>query len=98
VSAIRGWLVSRPLGVLKAVFALDRLSKLLAAADLPGGVRLEVVDAQGRRILTPDSTYLLRPLAHAADIPRQSHPATARVPEPGGGGSVDLVVTVPTAD
>ena len=96
--AIRAPRVARPVGVLKAVFALDRLSKLLAAADLPGGVRLEVVDAQGRRIVTPDSTDLLRPLAQAADIPRQSHPATARVPEPGGGGSADLVVTVPTAD
>src|SRR5437764_229877 len=97
--AIRAPRVARPVGVLKAVFALDRLSKLLAAADLPGGVRLEVVDAQGRRIVTPDSTDLLRPLPQAADIPRQSRPATARVPAPGGpGGSADLVVTVPTAD
>src|SRR5205823_2245909 len=48
---------------------------------------------------TPDSTDLLRPLPQAADIPRQSRPATARVPAPGGpGGSADLVVTVPTAD
>src|SRR5438270_7521850 len=97
--AIRAPRVARPVGVLKAVFALDRLSKLLAAADLPGGVRLEVVDAQGRRIVTPDSTALLRPLPQAADIPRLSRPAMARLPGPGGpGGSADLVVTVPTAD
>jgi len=94
--AIRAPRVGRPVGVLKAVFALDRLSQLLASADLPGGVRLEVVDAQGRRIVTPDSADLLRPLPQAADIPRQSHPATARVSGPGG--SADLVVTVPTAD
>src|SRR2546421_7133331 len=94
--AIRAPRVARPVGVLKAVFALDRLSKLLAAADVPGGVRLEVVDAQGRRIVTPDSTDLLRPLEQAADIPRQSRPATARVTGPGG--SADLVVTGPTAD
>jgi methyl-accepting chemotaxis protein len=94
--AIRAPRVARPVGVLKAVFALDRLSQLLASADLPGGVRLEVVDAQGRRIVTPDSADLLRPLPQAADIPRQSRPATARVSGPGG--SADLVVTVPTAD
>ena len=94
--AIRAPRVARPVGVLKAVFALDRLSQLLAAADLPGGVRLEVVDAQGRRIVTPDSAELLRPLPQAADIPRESRPATARVVGPGG--SADLVVTVPTAN
>ena len=94
--AIRAPRVARPVGVLKAVFALDHLSQLLAAADLPGGVRLEVVDVQGRRIVTPDSAELLRPLPQAADIPRESRPATARVVGPGG--SADLVVTVPTAD
>jgi methyl-accepting chemotaxis protein len=94
--AIRAPRLARPVGVLKAVFPLDRLSRLLAAADLPGGVRLEVVDAQGRRIVTPDSAELLRPLPQAADIPRQSLPATARVVGPGG--SADLVVTVPTAN
>jgi len=94
--AIRAPRVARPVGVFKAVFALDRLSQLLAAADLPGGVRLEVVDAQGRRIVTPDSAELLRPLPQAADIPRESRPATARVVGPGG--SADLVVTVPTAN
>src|SRR6266571_4029871 len=94
--AIRAPRVARPVGVLKAVFALDRLSRLLAAADLPGGVRLEVVDAPGRRIVTPDSAELLRPLPQAADIPRQSRPATARVVGPGG--SADLVITVPTTN
>ena len=94
--AIRAPRLARPVGVLKAVFALDRLSRLLAAADLPGSVQVEVVDAQGRRIVTADSAELLRPLPQAADIPRQSRPATARVFEPGG--SADLVVTVPTAN
>ena len=94
--AIRAPRVARPVGVLKAVFALARLSQLLAAGDLPGGVRLEVVDAQGRRIVTPDSAELLRPLPQAADIPRESRPATARVV--GADGSADLVVTVPTAN
>src|SRR5438477_298733 len=94
--AIRAPRVAHPVGVLKAVFALARLSQLLAAGDLPGGVRLEVVDAQGRRIVTPDSAELLRPLPQAADIPRQSRPATARVVGPGG--SADLVITVPTTN
>src|SRR5438874_6700710 len=94
--AIRAPRVAHPVGVLKAVFALARLSQLLAAGDLPGGVRLEVVDAQGRRIVTPDSAELLRPLPQAADIPRESRPATARVVGPDG--SADLAVTVPTAN
>jgi len=94
--AIRAPRVAHPVGVLKAVFALARLSQLLAAGDLPGGVRLEVVDAQGRRIVTPDSAELLRSLPQAADIPRESRPATARVVGPDG--SADLVVTVPTAN
>src|SRR5437763_10267107 len=48
--AIRAPRVSAPVGVLKAVFALDRLSRLLSAADVGGGVRLQVVDAQGTLI------------------------------------------------
>src|SRR6059058_858853 len=94
--AIRAPRVAHPVGVLKAVCALARLPRLLAAGDLPGGVRLEVVDAQGRRIVTPDSAELLRPLPQAADIPRESRPATARVVGPDG--SADLAVTVPTAN
>lgn len=90
---------TRPVGVLKAVFALDRLSKLLRSADegggtgalATGGARIDVVDAQGRLIVTPQASDLLRPLPEAAEIPRQSHPATVLVRD-------QLVVTVPTAD
>ncbi len=90
--AIRATGGTRPVGVLKAVFALDRLSKLLNAADVSGdGARIDVVDAQGRLIVTPQTGDLLRPLPEAADIPRQSRPATAPVRD-------QLVVTVPTAD
>ncbi len=74
--AIRAPRVAHPVGVLKAVFALARLSQLLAAGDLPGGVRLEVVDAQGRRIVTPDSAELLRPLPQAE--PERAAYAVAR--------------------
>src|SRR5437879_11407783 len=60
--AIRAPRVGRPVGVLKAVFALDRLSQLLASADLPGGVRLEDIDAHGRRVAPPDAPEPLRRL------------------------------------
>ena len=49
--AIRAPRVTAAVGVLKAVFALDRLSKLLTATDVGGGARLQVVDAQGRLLI-----------------------------------------------
>jgi methyl-accepting chemotaxis protein len=89
--AIRAATGTRPVGVLKAVFPLDRLSKLLSAGEVGGGARIDVVDAQGRLIVTPQAGDLLRPLPEAADIPRQSRPATALVRD-------QLVVTAPTAN
>src|SRR5438128_903228 len=49
--AIRAPRVAAPVGVLKAVFALDRLANLLTAADVGGGVRVQGVDAQGTLIV-----------------------------------------------
>src|SRR6266540_636415 len=88
-----------PVGVLKAVFGLDRLSNLLTAADLSGGARLQVVDAQGTLIMGggggvggPNQTNLLRPIPDAAAVPRLERADTATVPGPAG---EELVVTVP---
>src|SRR5881396_1223856 len=69
--AIRAPRVAAPVGVLKAVFALDRLANLLTAADVGGGVRLQVVDAQGTLIVGgggggPNPSDLLRPIPEAA--------------------------------
>ena len=97
--AIRAPRLSAPVGVLKAVFPLDRLSQLLTAADAGAGVRLQVVDAQGMLIVgggggggKPNQADLLHPIPDAAAVPRRERPDTATVPGPSG---EDLVVTVP---
>src|SRR6266540_4275969 len=97
--AIQAPRVAAPVGVLKAVFGLDRLSNLLTAADLSGGARLQVVDAQGTLIMGggggvggPNQTNLLRPIPDAAAVPRLERADTATVPGPAG---EELVVTVP---
>ena len=98
--AIRAPRVAAPVGVLKAVFALDRLANLLTAADVGGGVRVQVVDAQGTLIVGggggggggPNQSDLLRPIPDAAAVPRRERADTATVPGPTG---EELVVTVP---
>src|SRR3989475_100012 len=82
-------------GVLKAVSALDRLSRLLTPADVGDRVRLQVVDAQGVLIVGgggPDQADLLHPIPDAAAVPRRERPDTATV---SGAAGEELVVTVP---
>ena len=101
--AIRAPRVAAPVGVLKTVFALDRLSRLLTAADGGDGVRLQVVDAQGMLIVRggggedgggrgSNQADLLRPIPDAAAVPRLERAVTATVP---GAAGEELVVTVP---
>ncbi|PYO97015.1 MAG: hypothetical protein DMD60_08405 [Gemmatimonadetes bacterium] len=96
--AIRAPRGTAAVGVLKTVFALDRLSRLLTAADVGGGARLQVVDAQGTLLVAgagagpPNQTDLLRPIPDAALVPRLERVDTATVP---GAAGEDLVVTVP---
>ncbi len=93
--AIRAPRLTTPVGVLKTVFALDRLSRLLTATDVGGGARLQVVDAEGTLLVGgggPNPTDLLRPIPDAALVPRLAHADTATVPGPTG---EELVVTVP---
>lgn len=91
--AIRAPRVARPVGVLKAVFALDRLTQVLGTAELTGAAHVQVVDSAGILIVAPDQAGLLHPLADAALVPRLDRPATAVVHGPAGD---ELVVTVPT--
>ncbi len=67
--AIHAPRLERPVGVLKAVFGLDRLTKLLVTDDLGGGAYLEVVDHRGVVLMSPDATLLLQPLPDKARIP-----------------------------
>ena len=90
--AIRAPRVSRPVGVLKTVFALDRLSRTLAAADLGGNARLQVVDDHGHLVVSPDPGELLQPVLDADQIPRRERPATAHIR---GIGGEEVVITVP---
>ncbi|HXI65615.1 MAG TPA: methyl-accepting chemotaxis protein [Gemmatimonadales bacterium] len=91
--AIRAPRVARPVGVLKAVFALDRLSQLLGTAELTGAAHVQVVDSAGIQIVGADKAGVLHPLADAALVPRLDRPATVVAHGPAGD---ELVVTVPT--
>jgi methyl-accepting chemotaxis protein len=91
--AIHAPRIERPVGVLKAVFGLDRLAKLLLTETEAGGAYLEIVDSRGMVLLSPDASLLLQPLPDKARIPLGSGPASATIETPRGD---ELVVTTPT--
>ncbi len=91
--AIRAPGFARPVGVLKAVFALDRLTKLLGSDELAGGAYLEVVDNRGRVLVSRDPALLLEPLPDKDRIPLAAAAASARIETTGRGE--ELVITVP---
>ena len=101
--AIRSARTSAPVGVLKTLFALERLSTLLAGADQEGGggggggERLQVLDAQGRLIVdaSADRTELLRSVSEGEPGPKGARPDSTTMPEE---ASEDLVVRVPAND
>ncbi|HXF96629.1 MAG TPA: methyl-accepting chemotaxis protein [Gemmatimonadales bacterium] len=82
-----------PIGVLKAVFALNRLGELLRAAELAGGAYLQVVDRRGIQLVAADPSGVLRPLPDREAVPLGPEPASAVIPSPAG---PELVVTAPT--
>jgi methyl-accepting chemotaxis protein len=92
--AIRAPRSDRPLGVLKAVFALDRLAKLLGADALVGGggAYLEVVDARGLVLVSRDPSLLLRQLPDKERISLTGDIFSTRIEASRG---EELVVTVP---
>ena len=82
----------RPVGVLKAVTALDDLASLLAVTDLGDGAYLQVVDSAGRLLVTADPTRLLQAVAGAEQVPRGDAATTLTLDGPGG---AELVASVP---
>ena len=60
----------RRIGVLSAIFDLQRLARLVAASDAHTGAAVEVVDVQGRLIIGQDSSHVLMVLPVADRIPR----------------------------
>src|SRR5881409_1837888 len=91
--AIHAPRATRPLGVLKSVFALDHLAQLLSAAEVGGGAILQVVDAEGRVIVSASPGDVLHTLADAPALPRTQLPAQTTLRT---GTAEELVVTVPT--
>ncbi|MEX2155607.1 MAG: methyl-accepting chemotaxis protein [Gemmatimonadales bacterium] len=92
--AIRAPRVERPLGVLKAVFALDRLTALLGQQELAGSAYLEVIDVHGDVLVSRDATLLLQPLPDKDRIPLGPEAAAAHIQT--SRGDDELVVSVPT--
>ena len=92
--AIRTSPSQRPAGVLKAVFALDRLSALLRTEDLEGGAYLQVVDNRGTIIVTKDPTLLLQTLPDKDRIPLGAQARTAHISTVLG--QDELVASVPS--
>jgi len=92
--AVRAPGSARPVGVLKAVFALDKLAKLLGSEELTGGAYIEVVDNGGRVLVSRDPTLLLQPLPDKSGIPLEAGAASVRIATAQRGE--ELVVTVPT--
>jgi methyl-accepting chemotaxis protein len=78
----------RRLGVLKTVFALDRLAGSLGAGELGGGAQLQVVDTAGLLVVSPDPTQLLQTLGGGTAIPRGDGPRTTIL-------GPELIVTAP---
>jgi len=85
--------VRAPIGVLKAVFGLDRLTALLGAEEFAGRAYLEVVDGHGDVLVSKDPTLVLLPVPDKDRIPLGAEPATARITT--SRGEEQLVVSVP---
>ena len=92
--AIRGPRDTRPLGVLQALFSLERLTRLLGTEELAGrGAYLEVVAGDGTVLISRDPTLLLQALPDKDRIPFQAQAVTVHVTTTGS--DRELVVSVP---
>jgi methyl-accepting chemotaxis protein len=91
--AIRGPRDSRSLGVLQALFSLERLTKLLGTEELTGRAYLEVVARDGTVLVSRDRTLLLQVLPDKDRIPLAPDPTTSHITTTAG--ARELVVSVP---
>src|SRR6266581_2308728 len=91
--AIRPPRAQRPVGVLKAVFALDRLTALLGTEEMAGQAYLQIVDSRGTVLVAKDAELLLQTLPDKDRIPLGAQPATAHVSTVRGVN--ELVASVP---
>jgi len=92
--AIRPAAAARPLGVLRGIFPLQKLSPVLAGAA-GGRAYVQVVDGQGRLVATDSGAGLLRPVPDAAKVPAADTVVTVAVSTPRGD---EVVVAAPAND
>src|SRR6185503_19812334 len=76
--AIRPPRAQNPIGVLKAVFPLERLTALLGNSQLAGDAYLEIVDGRRAVLVAKERALLLQKLPDSAIIPFRPDVATAR--------------------
>ncbi|HMG17964.1 MAG TPA: methyl-accepting chemotaxis protein [Gemmatimonadales bacterium] len=91
--AIRAPRLQQPVGVLKAVFALDRLTSLLGTQELAGNAYLEVVDGRSIVLVSTNRELLLQELPDKDRIQLGAEALSARVTTVGA--QDELVVSVP---
>src|ERR1044072_4845502 len=91
--AMHGPRIPQPVGVLKAVFSLDKLNALLGEEELAGRASLEVVDGRGLLLMSENQTLLLQPVPDKDRIPLGAEAASARITT--HAGQDELVVSVP---
>jgi methyl-accepting chemotaxis protein len=82
----------QPIGVLKSVFALSRITDLLDAEGLAGNAYLEVVDGTGTLLVAREPSLLMQPLPEKERFPLTGEAASVRVATRRG---EELVVSVP---
>ena len=92
--AIRPAAGAKPLGVLRGLFSLQKLSAVLAGTAGGRGT-VQVVDGQGRLVANDSASGLLRPVADAARVPAADTVVTSLVSTPRGD---EVVVAAPAND
>jgi methyl-accepting chemotaxis protein len=91
--AIRAPRRPQPVGVLQALFSLERLTKMLGTEELAGRAYLEVVAGDSTVLVSRDPTLLLQPLPDRDRIPLGAQAATVHITTTRG--DRELVVAVP---
>jgi methyl-accepting chemotaxis protein len=91
--AIRAPHSARALGVLQALFSLERLTKLLGTEELAGRAYLEVVARDTTVLVSRDPALLLQALPDKNKIPFGGQAASAHITT--ASGERELVVSVP---
>jgi len=91
--AIRSPRVRQPLGVIKAVVALNRLTALLGTQEVEGGTYLQLVDGRGDLLVAKDPSLLLQSLPDKDRVSLGTEPRSALITTVRG--EDELVVSVP---